>query len=63
MAGGGRHTLFSLGEVSWRRQHLSQDLKVEKEVSMSLMGMNILGREKSIYKGPKAEVSRVRGRQ
>lgn len=27
------------------------------------MGTNILGREKSIYKGPIAEVSRVRGRQ
>lgn len=30
---------------------------------MSPMGANILGREKSIYKGSKAEVSRVRGRQ
>lgn len=30
---------------------------------MSPMGRNILGREKSIYKDPKAEVSRVRGRQ
>lgn len=55
--------MFSLGEVSGRRQHVSQDLKVEKEVSMSPVGTDILGREKSIYKGPKAEVSRARGRQ
>lgn len=30
---------------------------------MSPMGKNILGRENSIYKDPKAEGSRVRGRQ
>lgn len=63
VAGEGRHTVFSLGEVSWRRQHLSQDLKAEKEVSMLPIGKIILGRENGIYKGPDAEHGRVGARQ
>lgn len=60
---GGRPVLFSLGKVSWSRQHFGQGYKVEKEVFLSPRGKHILGNEDSISRGPKAEGSGVRGTQ